>query len=134
MIEGFKNYFNKKKEKNLIRTLSQDELDDQFLKLKEIYGCNLVWSIEDVNILIVKISFPDVNGDFVHKCHNKDSELKKKIFEELKQIKIRMESMFSVEIIIEEGDFSTPSGLFRSVKGGRWNPYVDYTVTIKKSK
>ena len=85
--------------------LSEEEIDDQFLRLKELYGCIItVDHTLEHKELIINI-YPDHTGEtcpISSRCGNINIE---KIKEELDQVNIRIEHMFPVVICISKYNF-----------------------------
>ena len=81
-MKKYKEYF---EAKGIIDIISEDELEDQFLRLKEILAIHVQYKRFQYNYLI------DVFCSF---------DKKDKAEEEIDQIKYRMETMFNIKFII----------------------------------
>jgi len=85
---------------NLGNYFNGEELEDQFLRLKEVLGCrvrfyNIAWLRKSEDI--TKSGYGEMNhitGEVIHE----DLEKRKLVEDELDQIKRRMESMYPIRL------------------------------------
>ena len=94
MIRKFNEFLN---EINSILTQKEfgEELEDQFLLLKEVYGCQIsYYPCENISIY--------VHIDFTHLLPVTNDYLSKIVNKELTSIKSRLENMFPIKVSFQE--------------------------------
>lgn len=113
MIKKF-DEFNEKKEKlhfghREVPLIESDEIDDQFLRLKEIFNCSVTWKYLGKNPICVCII---ISPGFDEKSYDaKDLSKRrpwknnyKEIYKEIENIKIRFESIYKVDFVLRTPD------------------------------
>jgi hypothetical protein len=86
--------------------LSDEEVLDQFLKLKEVYDCNVIINHTIEHKYLIVTVYPDHGIETCPKSNKSDRPCDNKnisnIVEELKRIKHRIENIFPVKMYIEK--------------------------------
>lgn len=118
MIKKFNQFI--KENKDISKIISEEEMDDQFLRMVEVLNCHVFYLSEKEKCYprFAKSDFVGVDiwyeiskedyENFQTMCQefiSKHIEKEKKIFDELKEIKYRIENMFPVTMTL-------PSELF----------------------
>lgn len=112
-IKKFKEFI--KESMDLYGILSEEEVEDQFLRLKEIFNCSIIINL-NMEKYFIYVYLPNISpysvdrqGKLINKHsmeYNKEifsgNKSKEEIAKELKDIKCRMENMFNVDVIIND--------------------------------
>jgi hypothetical protein len=103
MIKKFKEYVN---EKFIgLTTITPDEIDDQFLRLEEVLGCEVKWKYETHEWLDKE---DDIKNKIVARIRSDKPEDEESILKELTSIKTRMEEMYPVTVYANRSPYYTP--------------------------